>query len=221
MPIDVQNTWTDTLSFNSLAATEGINLDKRERTFVASDETPIQRSSWWDSYVLIVSHDVGAVDLSRVGEQGSCMFLEDHDSHSESRIGKIISGGIRDRSLQVTARINTLPPGNKYFQEMQDGCEPGKSIRFDPIETELVSEAEYAKGTCVALAVYRLTKWSLLEISTVTIPAIGGVGFSHEGRIHPKVAGGSTRGRYSLSVQQRQLSLYGQHLSKKKLRDLL
>jgi hypothetical protein len=206
---------TNTIAFNSLAATGGrFDAEKRERIFVASDETPVLRRSWWDDYMLIVSHDPKAVDLSRVGEEGSCMFLENHNSYSTtSRIGKIISATVANKQLEVTVRINSLAPGNNYLQEVQDKCEPGKSIQFEPYETELISEARYEKGKLVELPVYKLTKWGLLEVSTVSIPAIGGVGFSREQK--------PLQGAELQAFRKQHLNLFGKHLPKRKLSDLL
>ena len=149
----------NTFSSTSLASANGrFDEEARERTFIASDETPVLRG-WWDQYMLIISHDPKAVDLSRVGESGSCMFIEDHFTYSgDAEIGKIVSATVKNKSLEVTARINTLQPGQNYLQKVLDRCEPGKSIQFEPWETELVSEARYEKGKRVALPVYKLTK---------------------------------------------------------------
>jgi hypothetical protein len=193
------------------SSTSRFDPDLRERTFIASDETPVMRGGWWtDPYMLIVSHDPKSVDLSRVGEEGSCMFLQDHSSYSSvKRIGKIVQATIKQKALEVTARINTLPPGEDYFREVSDKCEPGKSIQFDPITTELIKEATYEKGRLVEYAVYKLTSWALLEISTVSIPAIGGVGFSKK-EVPPQS-----------SQLKKELALFGKHIPRKKLSEIL
>jgi hypothetical protein len=203
-------TFENCLQFNLAASNGRFDPDKRERTFVASDETPILRRSWYENYMLIVSHDPKKVDLSRVGEEGSCMFLENHNSYStDARIGKLIKASVKNSSLEVTVRINSLTAGENYLKEIQDNCEPGKSIQFDPYETELIQEPKYAKGELVSLPVYKLTSWGLMEVSTVSIPALGGIGFSKESKA------------LTDDYRRRSLALFGKHLARRKLSDLL
>lgn len=160
---------------------EVVSADQGEKivSFVACEETPIERWDWLKGrYFLILSHDPDHVRLDRV-ESGACMFLEDHNSYdADKRIGKILSVAIADGKLKAEARLNSLEAGNRFYQEVVDRTEPPKSVGAAVYETEVVEAAVYEEDDdgdrkLIKPATLRAIDWELMEISSVSVPAIG------------------------------------------------
>lgn len=149
-------------------------------SFIACEEVPVERWDWFKGrYYLILSHKPEHVRLDRV-KSGACMFLEDHDQwSSDKRIGKILDVDISKKQLIATARLNSLDPGQRFYQEVLDKTEPPKSVGVVIHETEVVETALYEEDEdgykkLVRPATLRAIDWELTEISSVSVPAVAG-----------------------------------------------
>jgi Hypervirulence associated proteins TUDOR domain len=165
------------LDYQQLAEAKVSEDGDRTVSFIVSDETPVMRSSWFrDHWYLVLSHDPKHVRLDRV-TSGACMFLESHNGYDgEARIGKIIDAKISGKQLKLTARINTLEAGNRYFQEVQDKCDPPKSVgaavyEMETVEPALYEEDEDGYKKLIRPATLRAIDWELLEASVCNVSA--------------------------------------------------
>ena len=150
-------------------------------TFSALDGSWIERYDWWAGERYLLQWDLSGADLSRV-TNGVAMFTDGHCD--DRRIGKITTASIQKDALILTARVGSSEWGQRYMQEISDDVEPGKSIEAIITELETVEEATYdGKGydaELISPAKVIARQWQLLAVSTVSIPAIGSVGFDDD-----------------------------------------
>ena len=150
-------------------------------TFSALDGSWIERYDWWAGERYLLQWDLSGADLSRV-TNGVAMFTDGHCD--DRRIGKITTASIQKDALILTARVGSSEWGQRYLQEISDDVEPGKSIEAIITELETVEEATYdGKGydaELISPAKVIARQWQLLAVSTVSIPAIGSVGFDDD-----------------------------------------
>lgn len=150
-------------------------------TFSALDGSWIERYDWWAGERYLLQWDLTGADLSRV-TNGVAMFTDGHCE--DRRIGKLTNASVEKGALILTARVGSSEWGVRYLQEIADDVEPGKSIEAIITELETVEEATYdGKGYDAELlspAKVIARKWQLLAVSTVSIPAIGSVGFDDD-----------------------------------------
>jgi len=150
-------------------------------TFSALDGSWMDRYDVWAGERYLLQWDLSGADLSRV-TNGVAMFTDGHCD--DRRIGKITTASIQKDSLILTARVGTSEWGQRYMQEISDDVEPGKSIEAIITELETVEEATYdGKGydaELISPAKVIARQWQLLAVSTVSIPAIGSVGFDDD-----------------------------------------
>jgi HK97 family phage major capsid protein len=136
-------------------------------TFSFSSEEPVER--YWGREVL--SHEDGAADFSRI-EAGVAPYLFNHDR--DVVLGRVLRGWMEERRgrCEIEWSPVTKVEGSTPWQrrmEIESGMVPGVSFAY---EIQDVREAG---------DVFMVTKWPILEISSVTIPADQTVGI---GRAH-------------------------------------
>ena len=150
-------------------------------TFSALDGSWMDRYDCWAGERYLLQWDLSGADLSRV-TNGVAMFTDGHCD--DRRIGKLTAASIQKDALILTARVGSSEWGQRYLQEIADNVEPGKSIEAIITELETVEEATYdGKGYDAELltpAKVIARQWQLLAVSTVSIPAIGSVGFDDD-----------------------------------------
>lgn len=152
--------------FRAMSA-EGAKVDAENRTveFSFSSENPVER--WFGNEIL--SHDSGAVDLSRA-KQGALPLLFNHDMGDlRGKIENVKLGP--DKRLYATARFAKTDAGNEALALVQDGMLPNVSFGYIIEEMKLTSS-----GGEKSIDEYTATKWAPYEVSLVTVPADPTVG---------------------------------------------
>ncbi len=139
--------------------------NEREVELSFSSEEPYER--WFGIEVL--SHQEGAVDLTRLNEIGVLLF--NHDRNQV--IGQIVSATVDAKAGRSTAtvRFDTDEESEKIYQKVKSGTLKGVSVGY--IVNEFTVEESDNKGEPDT---YTATKWMPYEISIVSIPADPTVG---------------------------------------------
>ena len=144
--------------------------DERTFTLSFSSEEPYERFFGTE----ILSHEAGAVNLSRLNEIGTLLF--NHDVNQP--IGRIISAELdaSGRRCVATIRFDEDAASEVIYQKVKSGSLKGVSVRYRVTEWEEVKQGAIAKdgihqGPC-SIAV----KWEPMEISIVSVPADPTVG---------------------------------------------
>jgi HK97 family phage major capsid protein/HK97 family phage prohead protease len=151
---------------------EANTLDKDKRTieFTFSSDIELER---WPGVIEVLSHDDGAVDLSRLRNGAPLLFNHNPDEY----IGVIESATIgADRKGRCVVRFSTNEDAEEVWQDVQDGILRNVSVGYRIKEVKLAEERE--NGTDV----YRVNKWEPYEVSIVTIPADISVGIGRNAR---------------------------------------
>jgi HK97 family phage major capsid protein/HK97 family phage prohead protease len=126
--------------------------------FSASSEAPVERHFGTE----VLSHDEGAVDMERF-QRGAVPLLFNHSW--DDPIGMVDEAALRSGRLMVDAHLFATQRAAEV-QKMIDGGLRNVSIGYQINEVEEDSK----RGT------FRVTRWSPLEVSIVTVPADSSVG---------------------------------------------
>jgi phage head maturation protease len=154
-----------------IRAVEG---DGNERTFMISfsSEDPYER--WFGPEIL--SHDDGAVDLTRLNEIGVTLFNHNRDYV----LGKIKRAWIEDGRGCAEIIFDSDDDAEKIYQKVASGTLKGVSVGYIVNRYEEVSAGEVSKdgrfqGPCTIA-----TQWMPFEISIVSVPADATVGVGRD-----------------------------------------
>jgi HK97 family phage major capsid protein len=132
-------------------------------TFSFSSEAPVER--WWGKEVLM--HDEGAMDLGRMNDGGA--YLWNHNRDVVLGVAEKAWLGA-DRRLYTTVKWspNTKEKGTEEYKRRRD-IEAGitRNVSF---AYEIGDMREAANGEM------QVTKWNVLEVSSVSVPADQTVG---------------------------------------------
>lgn len=140
-----------------------VDEEKREITFTLSSEKPIED---WPGEYLVLDHSDGAVIMDRIQNAAPLLFNHDRDKH----LGKIMSAGLSDGKLNVTAKFGNSELAREKFQDVKDGILSEVSVSAKIHDVKLDESMSDGGDT------YRATKWEPLEASLVTVPADISVG---------------------------------------------
>ena len=111
----------------------------------------------------ILDHSAGSIDLEFLGS-GRAPLLLDHDPSEQ--IGVIESVSLDpDRVLRATVRFSRSSDAEEVYQDVLDGIRSNVSIGY-----RVNKMSQEKAGT------YRVTSWTPLEVSVVSIPADPSVG---------------------------------------------
>ncbi|WOO40382.1 phage major capsid protein [Rubellicoccus peritrichatus] len=140
-------------------------IDEEERTVELSfsSEEPIDDGF---GYLDILDHGPGSVDLSRLLSNGPLLFNHQKDMH----LGAVISAEVRDRKGYAVVRFGRGPLAEEKFQDVKDSILRSVSVTTDIDEVKRESTSTDEKD------VFRVTKWTPVEVSLVTVPADTTVG---------------------------------------------
>ena len=129
-----------------------------------SSETQVPR--WFGAEIL--DHSPEAVDLERARIGGGLAFLADHNTGDQ--IGLVESLTLKDRKLRGIVRFSRSVRGQEVKRDVTDGIRPFISVGYRISEMKLESSSD-TEGD-----VYRVTKWTPMECSSVAVPADPSVG---------------------------------------------
>lgn len=142
------------------------SLDQENRIVrdvsVSSNE-PYER--WYGTEILL--HEKKNVDLTRV-EGNAAPLLYNHDR--DVSIGKITNPRLKDGKLYVDMKFSQREDAINMLADLKDGILTECSIGYDVNKFEVDEDEE----------TYTATKWTLYEVSLVTIPADFTVGVGRQ-----------------------------------------
>jgi HK97 family phage major capsid protein/HK97 family phage prohead protease len=147
-----------------------VDKDKRTAEFSFSSDIELER---WPGVIEVLSHDAGAVDLSRLRSGAPLLFNHSPDDY----VGVVESANIgADRKGRCVVRFSENEDADKIWRDVQAGILRNVSVGYRIKEVKLTEERE--NGTDV----YTVAKWEPYEVSIVTIPADISVGIGRNAR---------------------------------------
>ena len=157
----------------SIRAVEGEG-NGRKFTLSFSSEEPYDR--WWGTEIL--SHDEGAVDLTRLNTIGCVLYNHNRDKV----IGKILSAKIEGSRGIAEIEFDEDAESDVVYQKVASGTLKGVSVGYmvevweDVAANKKSSDGRFTGPCSIA------TKWTPYEVSIVSVPAdpTVGVGRNHE-----------------------------------------
>lgn len=131
--------------------------------FPLSSETPYRRLRGME----ILVHSEESVDLSLLNS-GSAPLLDHHDASGglDKQIGVVKRAWLQDRRVYVEVKFSNRSRAQEIKADVEDGIIRNVSVGYRVQETEPTRDGDS----------YRVTKWTPIEASFVTIPADPTVG---------------------------------------------
>lgn len=133
-----------------------------------SSEVPYQRFFGYE----ILDHSAESVRMDFIGS-GSAPLLLDHDTGQQIGVVEMAEIG-SDRRGQATVRFGRSALANEVFQDVQDGIRKNVSVGYS------VNEMEREEKNRDGLESFKVTDWTPLEVSIVSVPADASVGIGRE-----------------------------------------
>lgn len=158
---------------SSIRAMEG---EGNERKFVLSfsSEEPYER--WWG--VEILSHEEGAMDLTRLNSIGCVLYNHKRDKV----IGKILRAWVEDNRGYAEIEFDEDAESDVIYQKVKSGTLKGVSVGYVVTNWEEVAVNKKSSNGKFTGPCDIAVKWEPFEISIVSVPAdpTVGVGRSRE-----------------------------------------
>lgn len=143
-----------------------VDVEARTVPLAFSSEEPYER--WWG--VEILSHDPGAVDLSRMNNGGA--ILVEHNTRDH--VGTVVPGSAvidGDRKGRAVARFGRSARAAEIFDDINDGIRSLVSVGYMIDELVLVKS-----DRTTGIDTYKASRWTPYEASFVAVPADPTVG---------------------------------------------
>lgn len=152
----------ESIQRRAATAMEARSIDENTRTvdIAVSSELPVER---WEGKEILI-HEASAIDMAFLAS-GRAPLLLDHDM--ERQIGVIESVELSaDKKLRAKVRFGRSQLAQEVFQDVVDGIRSNISVgyRINKVEHNTSKDE------------YRVTRWTPLEVSVVSIPADPTVG---------------------------------------------
>ena len=162
--------------------------NSRKRILSFSSETPYRRYFGME----ILDHGKDAADLGRLNESGVLLFNHDVDQV----LGKVLRAWMENGRGYAEVEFDTDEDAEKIFGKVQSGTLKTTSVRYrvdawEEVKAGAVSADGRFTGPCQIAR-----KWTVLEISIVSVPADATVG-----------VGRSDNGPPDLSLYERQIQI--------------
>jgi HK97 family phage major capsid protein len=141
---------------------EHINEDDRTVELSFSSEEPYERYFGYE----ILDHSEKSIDFSRL--RSGAPFLLDHDTRKQ--IGVIEDARIEGKRGIAVVRLSKSVLGEEVFQDIKDGIRTSISVGYQV--NKMVLEEENKDDSDI----YRVSSWTPMEVSSVSIPADFSVG---------------------------------------------
>jgi HK97 family phage major capsid protein/HK97 family phage prohead protease len=161
----------DRTAFRSLTIdSRSINEENRTVELSFSSDIELER---WPGVIEVLSHEPGAVELTRLLNGAQLLFNHDRDDY----IGVIESAKIgADRKGRCVARFSEHEDAEKVWNDVKAGILRNVSVGYRILEVKLTEERESG------VDVWTVTRWEPYEVSIVTIPADITVGIGRDVR---------------------------------------
>ncbi len=179
------------MTVNEIRAVEG---EGNERKFILSFSSELPYDRYWGREIL--DHSEGCVDLTRLNEIGCVLFNHNRDKV----IGKIIRAWIEDGRGKAEIEFDTDEESEKIYQKVKKGTLKGVSVGYSIKVLEEVAANKTSSDGRFKGPVSIAKRWTVLEISIVSVPADPTVGVGRQEEC------GQEKGNIELlSVFERQL----------------
>ena len=169
----------------------GIDLDARTVPVSVSSDTPdILRyvSGFGYGYEVLDHSSSKAIDLGRFKGDNGGPVLYNHDR--STIIGRFTPSQVRDGVLRGSIRFAKNADGERALQDVNDDILTDTSIGYDYESDDVVQQTPKDKRD---YPTYLIKKWTLNEVSLVTVPADPAVGVGRSHHNPPAPAAGTTR----------------------------
>lgn len=167
-------------SITKLEARSGDAEDVARYEVAFSSEFEVVRSDWFGTYREVLDHSPGAVNMARF-ESGTANVLEEHRG---APIGVIESARIdsKDKMGRAIVRFSRTQRGKDARMDVDDEIRMNISVGYIPERAERV-EKNAERGD-----LWKVTKWTPVELSLVGVPADPSVGVGRNaGESYPQV----------------------------------
>lgn len=135
-----------------------------------SSEEPVTRQSFFsDAWVEVLGHDDGEVDLERLNNSAPVLYNHDR-SEGANRIGVVERAWLENGRGYAEIRLSRRAEVEGLWQDVRDGILRNVSVAYRINERKLTEEHKDKPD------VYRVVRWTPMEISLVDIPADPTVG---------------------------------------------
>lgn len=131
-----------------------------------SSETPVLRRGWFGNWTEVLGHSAGEVDTSYL-DLGVSVLVD----HRGDLVGTLREGRIEGGKGRGAIQFSRNPRGQEIERDVLDGVRKFISVGY-MVDSELLVERNEEKGDT-----YRVTRWTPLEVSVVSVPADVTVGF--------------------------------------------
>jgi phage head maturation protease len=161
---------------------EEIRQEERLIRVSFSSEQPVLRQTMFDGpWVEVLGHSASEVNLERLNASAPVLYNHRRGEHAH-RIGVVERAWVQESRGYAELRISKRDDIAGIWQDIRDGILRNVSVAYQIDERQLVEEHADAAD------MYRITRWTPMEISLVDIPAdhTVGVGRSLENPSQPK-----------------------------------
>ena len=144
-----------------------VKVDREARTVEVSFSSETDTVERWFG-IEILSHDPGAVDLSRLNNRAPVLWMHDW----EDQRGVVEPGSARidaDRKGRAVLRFSRNDEGEELLRDIEDQIITKVSVGYLPTGMKLIEERD-------GVDVFLVTNWQPYEISMVSVPADDTVG---------------------------------------------
>ena len=148
------------------------NVSDDDRSIELSFSSEIIVKRWYGNEIL--SHDEGAVDLTRLNEIGVLLF----NHNSNNVLGKVERAWLDTtlRKCKAIVKFDDDDESEKIFQKVKNGTLRGVSVGYSVDCWEEVRNGSTSSNGRFTGPAEIATKWSPTEISIVSVPADPNVG---------------------------------------------
>lgn len=187
-----RDTGTREIPVCSIRKVDGDGNDRRFHISFSSED-PYKR--WWGTEIL--SHDEDACDLTRLNTIGVVLFNHDTDVV----IGKVVKAWIENERGEADIEFDTDEESEKIYQKVKSGTLKGVSVGYRVTDWEEVEPGETSTDGKFTGPCSIARKWTVLEVSIVSVPADATVGVGRSADIE------EPKGVSSLYFNERQLQI--------------
>lgn len=166
---------------------EKVNEDERTIELSFSSEAPYER--YFGSEIL--SHDPGAIDLSRMEEVGVLLFAHGRDAnYGRMPIGSVEKVWLDEEQMKARAlvRFDDDEDSDKVYQKVKKGMIKGVSVGYSVSSWEEVKAGKASANGRFTGPAYVALKWQPYEISIEPTPADPSVGVGRSQEEPPKTS---------------------------------
>lgn len=146
-----------------------VNEEQRTVTLSFASEAPVSR--WYGNEILQI--DESSVDMQRV-DNGLCCLLFNHNSNKV--IGKVLRTWIEDSKAKAEVKFDEDDESDAIFNKVKNGTLRGVSVGYVVNNWEEVQANSVSTNGKFAGPAYVAVRWSVYEISIVSVPADSEVG---------------------------------------------